>query len=193
MKVLVETSARHVHLSRKDIDALFGKDYNLSIKRNLSQPGQFLSNEKINLLVNGHNIDGISVLGPERDNTQVEISLTDSRKLKLNVPIRESGDILGTPGGILVGPNGSIEIKKGIIVAKRHIHMPLDDALKNGFENGEECNLEIKTNERSVIFSQTIVRVSNKFSLAAHIDTDESNAAGITSTTFGKITKKKLF
>lgn len=193
MKVLVETSARHVHLSRKDIDALFGKDYNLSIKRNLSQPGQFLSNEKINLLVNGHNIDGISVLGPERDNTQVEISLTDSRKLKLNVPIRESGDILGTPGGILVGPNGSIEIKKGIIVAKRHIHMPLDDALKNGFENGEECNLEIKTNERSVIFSQTIVRVSNKFNLAAHIDTDESNAAGITSTTFGKITKKKLF
>ena len=193
MKVLVETSARHVHLSRKDIDALFGKDYNLSIKRNLSQPGQFLSNEKINLLVNGHNIDGISVLGPERDNTQVEISLTDSRKLKLNVPIRESGDILGTPGGILVGANGSIEIKKGIIVAKRHIHMPLDDALKNGFENGEECNLEIKTNERSVIFSQTIVRVSNKFSLAAHIDTDESNAAGITSTTFGKITKKKLF
>lgn len=193
MKVLVETSARHVHLSRKDIDALFGKDYNLSIKRKLSQPGQFLSNEKINLSVNGHTIDGISVLGPERDNTQVEISLTDSRKLKLNVPIRESGDILGTPGGILVGPNGSTEIKNGIIVAKCHIHMPLDDALKNGFKNGEECNLEIKTNERSVIFSQTVVRVSNKFNLAAHIDTDESNAAGITSTTFGEITKKKLF
>ena len=190
MKVLVETSARHVHLSRKDIDTLFGKDYSLSIKRNLSQPGQFLSNEKINLSVNGYTISGISVLGPERDNTQVEISITDSRKLKLNVPIRESGDILGSPGGTLIGPNGFVEIKQGIIVAKRHIHMSIDDSLKSGFKNGEECNLEIKTNDRSLVFSQTIVRVSDKFKLVAHIDTDESNAAGIFSIIFGEITKK---
>ena len=193
MKVLIETSARHVHLSREDINILFGENYNLSIKRTLSQPGQFLSNEKINLSVNGYTISGISVLGPERNNTQVEISLTDSRKLKLSVPIRESGNLLESPGGILTGPNGSIEINQGIIVAKRHIHMSLDDSLKSGFQDGEECDLKIQTNDRSVVFSQTIIRVSDKFKLAAHIDTDESNAAGIFCTTFGEITKKNSF
>ena len=189
MKVLVETSARHVHLSKNDIDILFGNDYSLSIRRYLSQPGQFLSNEKINLLVNGNTIDRISILGPERANTQVEISITDSRKLKLNVPIRESGNLLDSPGGTLVGPNGSVEIKQGIIIAKRHIHMSVDDSIRSGFKDGEECNLEIQTAERSLIFSQTVIRVNKNFKLAAHIDTDESNAAGITSPTFGKINK----
>ena len=189
MKILVETSARHVHLSRNDIDILFGNSYSLSVKRYLSQPGQFLSNEKVNLLVNGNTINGISILGPERSNTQVEISITDSRKLKMNVPIRESGDLLDSPGGTLIGPNGSVELKQGIIVAKRHIHMSVDDSIKSGFKDGEECNLEIKTRDRSVIFSQTVVRVNKNFKLAAHIDTDESNAAGINSQIFGKITK----
>ena len=111
MKVLIETSARHIHLSREDSNKLFGKNYELKIKRNLSQPGEFLSTEKISLEVNGNKFDNISVLGPLREKTQVEVSLTDSRKLKIKVPIRESGNIENSPGGVLIGPNGYAEIK----------------------------------------------------------------------------------
>lgn len=189
MKVLIETSARHAHLSRKDLDILFGKNYKLTLKRALSQPGQFLSNEKIDLKLNGRSICGISVLGPERKDTQVEISMTDSRKLKINVPVRESGRIENSPGGTLVGPRGQLDIKQGIIVAKRHIHMSPDDATIGGFIDGEECNLEIITEHRSLMFSQTLIRINEKFKLRAHIDTDEANAAGISSPIYGSITR----
>ena len=189
MKVLIETSARHIHLSRKDLDILFGKNYQLTLKRNLSQPGQFLSNEKVDLKINGKSICGISVLGPERKDTQVEISLTDSRKLKVDAPIRESGKIEDSPGGTLVGLHGELEISRGVIVAKRHIHMSPDDASIGGFIDGEECNLEIITEHRSLIFSQTLIRINEKFKLRAHIDTDEANAAGISSPVFGSITR----
>ena len=189
MKVLIETSARHIHLSREDSNKLFGKNYELKIKRNLSQPGEFLSTEKISLEVNGNKFDNISVLGPLREKTQVEVSLTDSRKLKIKVPIRESGNIENSPGGVLIGPNGYAEIKCGIIVAKRHIHMSPSDASIGGFIEGEECNLEVITENRSLIFSQTLIRISEKFKLSAHIDTDESNAAGIDGPVFGMITR----
>ena len=189
MKVLIETSARHIHLSRKDLDILFGKNYKLSLKKELSQPGQFLSNEKVNLKINGKSICGISILGPERKDTQVEISLTDSRKLKIDVPIRESGKTEDSPGGTLICPHGELYISRGIIVAKRHIHMSPDDAYIGGFIDGEECNLEIITEHRSLILSQTIIRIDKKFKLRAHIDTDEANAAGISLPIYGSITR----
>lgn len=187
MKVKIEVSARHIHLCRKDIDFLFGQNYKLGVKRELSQPSQFLSNEKLTIQNQNYFIENVSVLGPARDKTQVEVSMTDARKLKINATIRESGDLINSPGCILIGPNGKLKINQGVIVAKRHIHANPDDKIAKIFKNGDECNLQIKTKFRSLILNQTVIRISNKFSLAAHIDTDEANAAGITEETFGKI------
>jgi putative phosphotransacetylase len=187
MKVKIEVSARHIHLCQKDIEFLFGKNYKLKIKRELSQPGQFLSNEKLTIQNKDHFIENVSVLGPAREQTQVEISMTDARKLKINTEIRESGDLVNTPGCILIGPNGKLKINYGVIVAKRHIHVNPNDEIANFFKNGDECNLKIKTKFRRLILGQTVIRISDKFSLAAHIDTDEANAAGVTKETFGEI------
>lgn len=187
MKVKIEVSARHIHLCQKDIDVLFGENYKLKIKRELSQPGQFLSNEKLTIQNQNYFIENVSVLGPARDKTQVEISMTDARKLKINATIRESGDLISSPGCVLVGPNGKLKINQGVIIAKRHIHVNPSDEIAKFFKSGDECNLKIKTKFRSLILNQTVIRISNKFSLAAHIDTDEANAAGITEETFGEI------
>ena len=126
-------------------------------------------------------------MGPPRNKTQVEISMTDARKLKINSKIRESGDIINSPGCILIGPNGKLKINQGVIIAKRHIHVNPSDEIAKFFKNGDECSLKIKTKFRSLIFDQTVIRISDKFCLAAHIDTDEANAAGITEETFGEI------
>ena len=187
MKVKIEVSARHIHLCQKDIDFLFGKNYKLKIKRELSQPGQFLSNEKLTIQNQNYFIENVSVLGPARVKTQVEISMTDARKLKINATIRESGDLINSPGCVLIGPNGKLKINQGVIIAKRHIHVNPSDEIAKFFKSGDECNLKIKTKFRSLILNQTVIRISNKFSLAAHIDTDEANAAGITEETFGEI------
>ena len=187
MKVKIEVSARHIHLCQKDIDVLFGENYKLKIKRELSQPGQFLSNEKLTIQNQNYFIENVSVLGPARDKTQVEISMTDARKLKINATIRESGDLINSPGCVLIGPNGKLKINQGVIIAKRHIHVNPSDEIAKFFKSGDECNLKIKTKFRSLILNQTVIRISNKFSLAAHIDTDEANAAGITEETFGEI------
>lgn len=187
MKVKIEVSARHIHLCQKDIEFLFGENYKLGFKRELSQPGQFLSNEKLTIQNQNYFIENISVLGPARDKTQVEISMTDARKLKINTEIRESGDIINSPGCVLIGPNGKLKKNQGVIIAKRHIHVNPSDEIAKFFKSGDECNLKIKTKFRSLVFSQTIIRISDKFNLAAHIDTDEANAAGITEETFGEI------
>lgn len=187
MKIKIEVSARHIHLCQKDIDVLFGENYKLKIKRELSQPGQFLSNEKLTIQNQNYFIENVSVLGPARDKTQVEISMTDARKLKINATIRESGDLINSPGCVLIGPNGKLKINQGVIIAKRHIHVNPSDEIAKFFKSGDECNLKIKTKFRSLILNQTVIRISNKFSLAAHIDTDEANAAGITEETFGEI------
>lgn len=187
MKVLIETSARHVHLSREALDVLFGKGYELKVKRFLSQPGQFVSEDRVEIVGARDSIKNVSVLGPIRDSTQVELSITDARKIGVDAVIRESGDLSGSPGCEIVGPVGVYDLKEGVIAAKRHIHMTPQDAQKIRTDNGETVSVKISSSERSIIFEDTVVRVSNKFSLACHIDTDESNAAGIKGEIFGEI------
>ncbi|MBO4218463.1 MAG: phosphate propanoyltransferase [Erysipelotrichaceae bacterium] len=176
-KILVETSARHVHLTQEDVEKLFGEGYQLTVKKMLSQPGQFASNEKVTVVGPRGELK-CSVLGPVRNADQVEISLTEARQLGLSALVRESGDIEGTFGCTLVGPAGSIEIEKGVIAAKRHIHFNPEDAEKYGVENGQIVSVKVETEGRSLVFGDVVCRVSEKFALAMHIDTDESNASG---------------
>lgn len=188
-QINIGVSARHVHLSKGDLEILFGKAAALSFKKELSQPGQFVTNEKVDLVGPKKSILGVSVLGPVRAATQVEISLTDARSLGVNAPIRESGDILGSGSIKLIGPEGEIEIKEGVIVAKRHIHMLPQDAEELKVKDKDIVMVEVKSSERSVVFGDVIVRVSPSFALEMHLDTDESNAAGLTGSAFGIIIK----
>jgi len=177
-KILVETSARHVHLTEEDIERLLGKGNNITVKKMLSQPGQFASNERISLVGPKNTINNVLILGPARKATQVEISLTDARTLGVTALVRESGDIEGTCGIKLVGPAGEIEIDKGVIAAKRHIHLDPESARELGVEDKQIVSAKIDTDGRSLIFGDVVIRVSKNFSPAMHIDTDESNAAG---------------
>ena len=189
-EVLVEISARHVHLSQADLETLFGKGYELTVKKALSQPGQFASNEKVRVIGTKGEFPAVSILGPVRKATQVEISLTDARSIGVNAPVRESGDIAGSGACRLVGPAGEIEISEGVIAAKRHIHATVADAERMGLKNGQIVEVEIPTaNERSLTFGDVVVRVSDSYALAMHIDTDESNAAGMAPNSIGKIIK----
>ena len=188
-KVLVETSARHIHLSADAVETLYGKGAELTVKKMLSQPGQFATgNEKITL-VGPKGTLAVSVLGPIRPANQVELSYTDARTLGLkSVPVRESGDVAGTPGLKMVGPAGEIEIAEGVIIAKRHIHMTPADAEKIGVADKQIVKVRVGT-DRPVIFDDVVCRVSDKFALAMHIDTDECNAAGAAGEVYGEIVK----
>ena len=175
---IVETSARHIHLSNKDLETLFGKGYQLTKKKELSQPGQFASEERVTIVGAKGEIKNVIILGPTRDNTQVELSLTDARSAGLTAMIRESGDIEGTAGCKLVGPAGEVEISCGVIAAKRHIHMTPADAKEFGVTDKQVVSVEVKTADRSLVFGDVVCRVSDSYATAMHIDTDESNAAG---------------
>lgn len=189
-EVLVEISARHVHLSQADLETLFGKGYELTVKKELSQPGQFASNERVRVIGTKGEFPAVSILGPVRKATQVELSLTDARSIGVNAPVRESGDIAGSGACRLVGPAGEIEISEGVIAAKRHIHATVADAERMGLKNGQIVEVEIPTaNERSLTFGDVVVRVSDSYALAMHIDTDEANAAGMAPNSIGKIIK----
>ena len=198
-EILVETSARHVHVTQETLEVLFGKGAQLAVRAMLSQPGQFVSNQRIDLVgyklnkATGEKVEtrikGVSILGPVRKANQVELSMTDCRSLGVNAPVRESGDIAGCAGCKLVGPAGEVEISEGVIVAKRHIHMTEADAEEFGVKNGEIVKLEVNCPGRSLIFGDVVVRVRDDFALACHIDTDESNAAGCAGTVFGKLIK----
>ncbi len=188
-KVLVETSARHVHVTAADLATLFGADAVLTKKKDLSQPGQFASMERVDIVGPKGEMKGVSILGPVRPASQVEIALTDARKLGIAAPIRESGDIAGTPGCKLVGPKGEVELKEGVIAAKRHIHFTPAEAAEAGVQDKQVVSVKVDTDGRSLIFGDVVVRVSEKFSAAMHIDTDESNAAGISGTVYGEILK----
>lgn len=189
-KVLVEISARHVHLSKEDLETLFGKEYELTVKKELSQPGQFASNERVRVIGSKSEFPAVSILGPCRKETQVELSLTDARSIGVNAPVRESGDLEGTGSCKLVGPAGEIEITKGVIAAKRHIHATTADAEKMGLTNGEIVSVAIPTsNGRNLTFGDVVVRVSDSYALAMHIDTDEANAAGMAPNTIGTVIK----
>lgn len=186
-KVLVETSARHIHLTKEAVEALYGKGAELTVKKMLSQPGQFAcANEKITLVGPKGNL-AVSVLGPERKSNQVELSYTDARALGLaGVPVRESGDTAGTPGLKLVGPAGEITIDEGVIIAKRHIHMTPADAEAFGVQDKQVVKVKINS-ERSLIFDDVVVRVNPNFALAMHIDTDECNAASAFGEVYGEV------
>lgn len=189
-KVLVEISARHVHLSQADLETLFGAGYELTVKKELSQPGQYACNERVKVVGAKNEFPAVSILGPVRKETQVELSLTDARSIGVNAPVRESGDLEGSGSCKLVGPAGEIEIEKGVIAAKRHIHATTADAEKMGLENGEIVSVEIPTsNGRNLTFGDVVVRVSDSYALAMHIDTDEANAAGMAPNTIGTVIK----
>ena len=188
-KILVETSARHVHLSEADMEILLGKGQTLTIKKMLSQPGQFASNERITLVGPKNSIANVLILGPTRPATQVEISLTDARSLGISVPVRESGDVAGSAGLKLVGPAGEVEISEGAIAAKRHIHLDPATAEELGVSDKQIVSAKVETNGRSLIFGDVVVRVSEKFAPAVHIDTDEANAAGCSGEIYAEIIK----
>ena len=187
-KVLVETSARHVHLSAADLEVLFGKGAELTVKKMLSQPGQFACEERVTVVGPKRELKNVSILGPVRKATQVELSLTDARSIGLTAPIRESGDIAATPGCKLVGPCGEVEIAEGVIAAKRHIHFTPADAEAFGVKDKEIVKVKLDT-ERGLIFDDVVVRVNETFAAAMHIDTDESNAAAAVGEVYGEIVK----
>lgn len=189
MKFIVETSARHVHLSQEHLEALFGKDYVLTKKKDLSQPGQFACEERVTIVGPKKELKGVSILGPVRKDTQVELSLTDARSIGVTAPVRESGDIAGSAPCKIIGPKGEIEIEEGVIAAKRHIHATTADAKELGVENGEVVSVKIDTDGRSLVFGDVVVRVSDSYALAMHIDTDESNAAGCGREVYGEIVR----
>ena len=188
-KVLVETSARHIHLSREAVDTLFGEGYQLTNKKELSQPGQFACAEKL-LVVGPKGSLKASILGPTRNASQVEISLTDARSIGVVAPIRESGDIKGSGACKLVNPdNGAeLELTEGVIAAKRHIHLTPEAAADMGVADKEIVSVKI-TSERTAILGDVVVRVSPSFAPAMHIDTDEANAACAFGECYGEIVK----
>ena len=187
MKFIVETSARHAHVTKETLETLFGAGHELTCKKELSQPGQYACEEKIEVVGPKGSVK-MSILGPCRPADQVEVSFTDARALGIVPPVRESGDTAGTPGCKLVGPCGEVEISEGVIVAKRHIHMTTKDAEELGVKDKDIVWVKLDT-ARPTVFGDVVVRVSDKFGLAMHIDTDESNAAMASGTVYGEIVK----
>ena len=198
-EILVETSARHIHVTQETLEVLFGKGAELEVRAMLSQPGQYVSKQRVNVIgyktdkATGQKVEAViknvSILGPVRKANQVELSATDARSIGIAAPIRESGDTKGSGTCKLVGPAGEVELSEGVIVAKRHIHMTPADAEEFGVKNGDIVKLELNTPERSLTFGDVVVRVREDFALAAHIDTDESNAACAGGTVYGKLIK----
>ena len=175
--VLIETSARHIHVSRRVLDILFGEGYELTNKKDLSQPGQYACEERVQVIGPKGSFPAVSILGPVRPETQVELSAGDARSIGVKAPIRESGDLEGSGGCKLVGPKGEVELNDGVIIAKRHIHMTPADAEKYGLVDKQIVSVKADSDGRALIFGDVIVRVSPSYALAMHIDTDESNAA----------------
>lgn len=188
-KVLIETSARHLHVSEEHLEILFGKGAKLTRKKDLSQPGQYSCEERVTIVGPKKELANVSILGPTRAETQVELSATDARSIGISAPIRESGAIEGSGGCKIIGPCGEVTLKEGVIVAKRHIHATPEDAAQLGVSDKEIVGVKVDTPERSLIFGDVVVRVSPKFKLAMHIDTDESNAAGCSGDIYGEIVK----
>lgn len=186
---IIETSARHVHVTQETLEILFGKGATLEVKKMLSQPGQFASNQKVQV-VGPKGTLTCSILGPCRNINQVELSLTDARTIGVKVPVRESGDIAGSTPVKLVGPCGEVELLEGAIAAKRHIHMAPEDAKEFGVENGQIVSVKVENETgRGLIFLDTVIRVSPKYALAMHIDTDEANAGALSGVVTGTLIK----
>lgn len=184
--VMVETSARHIHVTQEVLETLFGEGATLTNKKDLSQPGQFACVEKVKV-VGPKGEFNMSILGPVRKDTQVELSMSDARKIGIPAPIRESGDVAGTPGCKLIGPRGQVDISQGVMVAKRHVHLDPETAEKFGIVDKQIVSVKVGANGRNVIFGDVVARVSSSYAPAVHLDTDEANAAGLTGTVDGEI------
>ena len=185
---IIETSARHAHVTQETLEVLFGKGFQLEVKKMLSQPGQFASNQRIRVVGPKGEVT-CTILGPVRKADQVELSFTDARTVGVVAPVRESGDVAGSAACKLVGPCGEIELKEGVIVAKRHIHMTPREASLAHVKDNDEVFVITQSFERGLIFADVVVRVSPKFKLAMHVDTDEANAFGSDSAPTGAILK----
>ena len=185
---IVETSARHVHVTKEALEVLFGAGATLTNKKDLSQPGQFACEEKVTVVGPKGQLKA-SILGPERKDCQVELSATDARSIGVTAPVRESGDIAGSAPCKLVGPCGEVELSEGVIIAKRHIHLTPADAEELGVADKDIVWVKVNTEGRALIFGDVVCRVSDKFARAMHIDTDESNAAGCKGEVLGEIVR----
>jgi len=188
MHIPIGVSNRHIHLTKEDVEKLFGDHYELTSKKELSQPGEFAAEETVTIRTDKSEISRVRILGPIRTLTQIEISKTDARQLGINPPIRPSGKIEGTPGITIIGPKGEITIDKGVIIAERHIHMTHQDAESFGVSDGQYVSVKTK-GERELIFHKVLIRVKDTYALDMHIDTDEANAAGIQTGDKGKLIK----
>lgn len=189
-EVMVEVSARHIHLTQEQIEILFGKGHQLTVKKELSQPGQYASEERVTVVGPKRSLERVSILGPARSAAQVELSKTDCMSIGLkDVPVRESGDIEGTPGVTLKTEFGELTLDKGVIVAKRHIHMTTKDAEEFGVKDKDVVSVETNCDGRKLTFGDVVVRVSDSYALAMHIDTDEANAGNIAGDVTGIVIK----
>ena len=186
---IVETSARHVHVTQETLEILFGAGHTLTPIKDLSQPGQFASEEQVDVVGPKNTLKRVRILGPVRPENQVELALTDARTIGVTAPVRESGDVAGSGACKLVGPCGEVELTQGVIAAKRHIHMTPEDAQEFGVADKDIVSVKVDTEGRSLVFGDVVVRVSPKYALAMHIDTDESNAAGCGGNVMGEIVK----
>jgi len=175
-KIKVEISARHIHLNKEDFEALFGAGAQLTVKKELSQPGMFAANETVDIKDDVFEMKNVRIVGPIRNYTQIEITATEARNFKIDPPLRLSGNIKDTPGITVIGPKGKIDIKEGVIIAKRHIHMTPEEAAEIDAKDGDSLRVKVE-GERGLVFDNVIVRVDKSFAWAAHIDTDEGNAA----------------
>ena len=182
--VELEASGRHVHVTKDQALVLFG--HPLTAKRPLSQPGQYLANERVTVVGPKGEFQSVAVLGPERKEAQVEISLTDGRSLGIQPPVRPSGDTAGSPGAVLIGPEGRVELKSGVIAAQRHIHMTPEDASRMGVRDKQLVKLQVFT-DRPLIFEDVLVRVSKDYATYVHLDYDEANACGFQPGDLGRI------
>jgi len=188
-RIIIEGSGRHIHLSQADLETLFGKGFELEVKKYLSQPGEFASNSRVNVVGPKGEVEGVMILGPTRPQTQVEISFTDARILGVNAPIRESGKLAGSAPCTLVGPAGKVDLPEGVIIAKRHVHLTPEDAERFGVVDQEIVMVKTE-GDRALIFDEVVVRVSPKYASFMHVDYDEINAGALFGEVVGTIMKK---
>ncbi len=186
--VPVSMSNKHVHISQQHLEILFGEGHKLTKMKDLSQPGQFACEEKIDIIGSKSTIKGVRILGPVRPETQIEISVFDARTLGVDAVVRPSGKLEGTPGCTIVGPKGQIQLERGVVVAARHIHMHTDDAPNFGLKDNDIVKVRVGE-ERAVVFENVVVRVHPEYALDMHIDIEEGNAAGIKNGDIGEIVK----
>lgn len=182
----IEISARHIHLCQNDLETLFGKGYCLTKKRALTQPGEFVAEETVAVIFGDKKIPRVRVISPLREQTQLEISLTDAYNLGMKSVVRSSGDLRSTPGILLIGPEGKLDLKQGVITAWRHLHISPEEAVELGIEEKKSVSVSVQ-GERALVFHNVKIRLGKNYKLALHLDTDEGNAAGVIGKTFGEL------